>query len=126
MSDNSTPSGSPTDAEVGAKNKERFEQALADFYSIHLAVSYHPEVVLPEHLKTPAWKAGTEYVHLEYGLDMPVPIVDMEITEKGIKATLSFARVPFTTFVPWDAVEGARVDGARPPPPKPKFKLKSV
>ena len=104
-------------------NKTVFETALAEFYLAHLAVICHPDVVLPEHLKTAAWKARKEIVHLEYGLDMPVPITDLEVTDAGVKATLSFSREPFTTFVPWAAVGNFTCEGKRPLPPKAKPKL---
>ena len=107
----------------GLDHKALFERALADFYSVHMAVVFHHDVVLPAHLMTPAWKAGQDVVDLEYGLDMPVPILDMVITEAGVTATLSFSREPFTTFVPWAAVKGFGCDGRRPPPPKPRPKL---
>jgi stringent starvation protein B len=41
---------------------------------------------------------------LQYGRDMPVAIPDLSVDEDGIRATLSFARTPHTTFIPWTAV----------------------
>jgi stringent starvation protein B len=35
---------------------------------------------------------------------MPIPISDLEVTEAGISATLSFSRVSHRTYVPWHAV----------------------
>jgi stringent starvation protein B len=35
---------------------------------------------------------------------MPIPIADLEVTEAGVSATLSFARIPHRTYVPWSAV----------------------
>jgi hypothetical protein len=35
---------------------------------------------------------------------MPVPIPDLEVTDAGVSATLSFSRVPHRTYVPWSAV----------------------
>lgn len=43
-------------------------------------------------------------VTLEYGHDMPNPIPDLEITDAGVAATLSFHQIPVKTFVPWAAV----------------------
>ncbi len=43
-------------------------------------------------------------VVLQYGFNMPVPIHDLTIDERGIHATLSFRRVPYSTLVPWSAV----------------------
>jgi len=41
---------------------------------------------------------------LQYGRNMPIPITDLEVTEAGISATLSFSRVSHRTYVPWHAV----------------------
>lgn len=41
---------------------------------------------------------------MQYGRNMPIPISDLEVTEEGISATLSFSRVPHRTYVPWTAV----------------------
>lgn len=43
-------------------------------------------------------------VVLQYGYNMPVPIHDLTVDERGIGATLSFRRVPQATFIPWSAV----------------------
>ena len=55
-------------------------------------------VVAPEYLKGPA------QVAFDYGMALPVPIPDLDISDEGIRATLSFDRVPQRTFVPWGAV----------------------
>src|SRR6476646_7711672 len=44
------------------------------------------------------------HVRLDYGYNFTPPIADLAIDEAGIHATLSFNRVPFSTFVPWDAI----------------------
>lgn len=41
---------------------------------------------------------------LEIGLDMSLPIRDLEIDEAGFRGTLSFDRQPYHCTVPWDAV----------------------
>jgi stringent starvation protein B len=41
---------------------------------------------------------------LQYGQNMPIPIPDLDVNEKGVTATLSFSRTPYRTFVPWSAV----------------------
>ena len=46
---------------------------------------------------------------LEYGLDMPIPIPDMEIEHDGIRATLSFPYGLHATFVPWSNVGLIRI-----------------
>lgn len=55
-------------------------------------------VVLPAHLRRDA------AVVLQYGLNMRIPIPDLDVGEDGIGATLSFNRAPVWTFIPWTAV----------------------
>lgn len=55
-------------------------------------------VVLPEFLRE------EPRVVLQYGYNMPVPIYDLTVDERGIGATLSFRRVAQPTFIPWSAV----------------------
>jgi hypothetical protein len=57
-----------------------------------------PEVQLPEYLRQ------QPHLILQYGYNMPVPIADLKIDEKGLWATLSFQRTPHATFIPWAAV----------------------
>lgn len=40
----------------------------------------------------------------DIGLNMPVPIVDLAITDEGVACTLSFSRVPHWCYVPWTSV----------------------
>lgn len=47
---------------------------------------------------------GSPNVRLDYGYGLVPPIPDLAVDEDGIHATLSFNRVPFKTFVPWEAV----------------------
>jgi hypothetical protein len=63
---------------------------------------------------------------LEYELDAVVPIPDLEVTEAGIRATLSFQRTPHKTFIPWSEV--VAIAPMRPPMPdeKPRPKFKAV
>lgn len=55
-------------------------------------------VVVPAHLKR------QPRVVLQYGLNMRIPIPDLDVGEDGIGATLSFEGRPTWTFVPWAAV----------------------
>src|SRR4029453_12034828 len=41
---------------------------------------------------------------LQYGRNMPIPIPDLEVTDDGVSATLSFSRAPHRTHVPWSSV----------------------
>ena len=105
----------------------RFEYGLRNFHSVLVCVTYHPLVVFPEYLKSDDWIAGTSLILLEYGLSMPVPIDDMKISDGGISVTLSFSRIPFQTYVPWEAVvaiEGVRLVESKPiEKTKPKLTL---
>lgn len=57
-----------------------------------------PGVELPDRL------LGSGNVRLDYGYGLVPPIPDLSVDEDGIRATLAFNRIPFTTFVPWTAV----------------------
>ena len=63
-------------------------------------------VALPEFLR------DQPRLVLQYGYNMPVPMHDLTIDEKGIGATLSFRRTPYPTFIPWSAVF-AMTDGEK-------------
>jgi stringent starvation protein B len=52
----------------------------------------------------PAPFTSQAHLVLQYGRNMPIPITDLEVTEEGVSATLSFSRVPHRTYVPWSAV----------------------
>jgi stringent starvation protein B len=52
----------------------------------------------------PAPFSSQAHLVLQYGRNMPIPITDLEITDEGVSATLSFGRVPHRTYVPWHAV----------------------
>src|ERR1041384_3892865 len=55
-------------------------------------------VAVPVHLK------GEGHLVLQYGHNLPIPIPDLQVDENGVTATLSFARSPHRTVVPWSAV----------------------
>lgn len=57
-----------------------------------------PGVVLPGAL------LADGHVRLDYGYKLSPPIPDLTIDDDGIRATLSFSRMPCPTFVPWPAV----------------------
>lgn len=63
-------------------------------------------IVLPDFLR------DQPRVVLQYGYNMPVPLHDLTIDEKGIAATLSFRRTMHATFIPWSAVF-AMTDGEK-------------
>jgi len=47
---------------------------------------------------------GEAHLRLDYGYGFTPAIPDLKIDDDGIRATLSFNRQPFATFVPWTAV----------------------
>jgi len=57
-----------------------------------------PGVVMPEELRSAV------HVHLDVGLNLPVPIGDFVIDERGFRGVFSFARTPTLVEVPWAAV----------------------
>jgi hypothetical protein len=91
----------------------------------------HPEVVVPSQFKT-----QRELV-LQFGLNMRIPIKDLEVDDSGISGTLSFSRRPFWCRIPWVAVHAIVSDvdrrgfswGAAPveaPPPPKRSHLRAV
>ncbi len=64
----------------------------------------HPGAVLPEHLKG--------QIYLSYGLNLAIPIPDLRVDARGILATLSFSKIPYLTFIPWEAVRAIAGEGA--------------
>src|SRR4051812_40707945 len=48
--------------------------------------------------------AGQPELVLEVGMDMPIPIPDLEVDDAGITCTLSFNRTPFWCRIPLAAV----------------------
>jgi hypothetical protein len=97
-----------SDADASLK-RAGFEELLAGFADVRVAFVRHERLVVPASVVPAEGEAGV----LSYGLDMPVPIPDLEVTDSGISATLSFSREPFKTFVPWEAVLAARGVGVQ-------------
>jgi stringent starvation protein B len=78
--------------------QEAFLALLAEGWtSLHLDAR-RDGVIVPAHLKSES------HLVLQYGHDLPIPIVDLQVNEHGVSATLSFARSPSPTLVPWSAV----------------------
>jgi hypothetical protein len=78
--------------------QEAFLALLAEGWtSLHLDAR-RAGVIVPAHLK------GEPHLVLQYGHDLPIPIPDLQVNEQGVSATLSFARTPSTTVIPWSAV----------------------
>ena len=102
----------PSNSDQPANPKDTFEQLLCHHGQVFVALDGRdPGVVLPEHLTQ-------EEVVLDYNLNAAIPILDLEASDEGIRATLSFSREPFQTFVPWSAV--IEMVGKRPVQETPK------
>lgn len=63
-----------------------------------------PGVVLPE------LPEESDFLSLEIGYSMPLPIPDLELRGDALRATLSFGRVPFAVTIPWGAVRAVTVE----------------
>ena len=55
-------------------------------------------------VQLPARFLAEAHLRLDYGYGFQPPIPDLTIDDDGIRATLSFNRQPFATFVPWESV----------------------
>ncbi len=55
-------------------------------------------------VEVPPALSDQPHLVLQYGRNMPIPIPDLEVTEGGVSATLSFSRASHQTWVPWEAV----------------------
>ena len=103
--------------------KAALEDLLSHEPVVRVVFTDHPLLDGPEGVKPGVGETTT----FEYGLNLPVPIDDLEIMETGIRATLSFSRMLRPTFVPWEAVVGILLplqEPASPSPPKPKDRPK--
>lgn len=58
----------------------------------------------PEDVRVPAWFKKQAHLVLQIGLNMPVPIRDLEVSDDSISCTLSFNRSPFFCFLPWKSI----------------------
>jgi hypothetical protein len=55
-------------------------------------------------VRAPSWLASQSQLVLQVGRHMAIPIPDLVVDEQGIRATLSFRRVPFLCVVPWGSI----------------------
>ena len=58
----------------------------------------------PEEVRVPQWFKKQAHLVLQIGLNMPVPIRDLEVSDDSISCTLSFNRSPFFCFLPWKSI----------------------
>jgi stringent starvation protein B len=85
------------DSERPSKKDAFLALLRAGWASLHLDAR-SPGVVVPAPFSSQA------HLVLQYGRNMPIPIADLEVTDAGVSATLSFSRVSHRTYVPWHAV----------------------
>lgn len=55
-------------------------------------------------VRVPPWFKKQPQLILQLGLNMPVPIRDLNVDDEGLSGTLSFNRSPHFCLVPWSAV----------------------
>ena len=58
----------------------------------------------PDEVRVPQWFKKQAQLVLQIGLNMPVPIRDLEVNDDSITCTLSFNRSPFFCFLPWKSI----------------------
>jgi len=61
----------------------------------------------------PRWLRDQPQLILQIGLDMPIPIPDLRVDDRGMFGTLSFNRSPFSCTVPWRAVFAMQSEDGR-------------
>ena len=98
--------------------KAALEDLLSHEPVVRVVFIDHPSLDVPKSVR-PKERETTSF---EYGLNLPVPIDDLAITDDGIRATLSFSRRPHPTFVPWAAVVGILLPFQEEPVPSPARK----
>ena len=64
-------------------------------------------VIVPANLKK------RDFVVLQVGYNMPIPIPDLEVTSEGLSGTLAFKGVPFWCDIPWASVVALVGDNGR-------------
>lgn len=55
-------------------------------------------------VRVPPWFKRQPQLVLQIGLNMPVPIPDLDVSDHGLSCTLSFNRSPFHCQIPWPYV----------------------
>lgn len=77
------------------------EVALALLESSSVFIHLDPR---DEDVRVPAWYKRQPRLVLQIGLNMPVPIPDLNLDEDSVSCTLSFNRSPHFCRIPWSAV----------------------
>jgi len=73
--------------------------ALLEHSSVYIHLDPRGEEVL-----VPNWFKKQPQLVLQIGLNLAVPIRDLQLTERGVTCTLSFNRSPHLCFLPWPSV----------------------
>lgn len=84
---------------MSSEHKRRFIEALFEQNTL-VRVYINPQA---RGLRVPEWLYKAPFF-FELGLNLPIPIPDLQLTEDGFTATLSFQRLPYKCVVPWTAV----------------------
>jgi stringent starvation protein B len=66
-----------------------------------------------EGVAVPPWFKNQPQLVLQVGLNMNIPIPDLEVDESGVRCTLSFNRSPHFCSIPWPAVYALVGDDGR-------------
>jgi len=83
------------------KNKHKCEVFNLIYAAEDVCIHFDPRregVIVPAHLR------NQSMVSLQFGDCLPIPIRDLNVTDEGITATLSFNRSPFWCSIPWDVI----------------------
>lgn len=85
--------------DTNTQKRQIFLDLLQDNFSVYIHLDpRHRGVIVPtQFLKQPQ-------LVLQVGLNMPVPIPDLEDQEAGICCTLSFSGKPHYCFIPYEAI----------------------
>jgi stringent starvation protein B len=90
---------------MGVKNelppKREVAIALLETSSVYVHLDPRASGVM-----VPAWFKKQPQLVLQVGLNMPVPIPDLDVGEEALSCTLSFNRRPEYCRIPWSAVYG--------------------
>jgi stringent starvation protein B len=90
---------------MGVKNelppKREVAIALLEASSVYVHLDPRASGVM-----VPAWFKKQPQLVLQVGLNMPVPIPDLDVGEEALSCTLSFNRRPEYCRIPWSAVYG--------------------
>lgn len=89
----------PTDIEMERKYKKKAFEDLLSNGRLYLTLDTRVKGV-----KVPSEHQGLSALTIVFGLDLPVPLDDMQVDRNGIAVTLSFERRPHHCVIPWDAV----------------------